>query len=125
MRAVAVEITPGFCAAVPLRGPGQVDLDISIHVVEDEIALPGEQRGMAQRREIRGRPDQMRDICLRLHHKDVAAATAVICHGWGQEMRLQCVTCRGRPFGKCVTLRNPFNNACSTCILKGRERLCG
>jgi len=80
---VVVEVTPGFPATVPLNGPGQADLHISIYVVEDEIALPGEQRGMAQRREIR-------DIYLRLHHRDVAAATAVICHAWGEEMPSQC-----------------------------------
>jgi hypothetical protein len=107
---------------MPVEDSGQTGPDIVIHVVEDEIALCGDQRGQAQKREIRG--PHVGTICLRLRDADEAAATAVVCHAWGEEMDSRCTACKDGPFDQCVALPDRFHNACSNCILMGRERSC-
>ncbi|RWA03586.1 hypothetical protein EKO27_g11519 [Xylaria grammica] len=122
LRALVLEIIPGFHVTTPLETLGREGPYISIHVIEDEIMLHGDQPGTAQKREIRG-PDMAR-VCLRLHDEEEAAVTAVVCHAWGEEMRFACKACKSGPFGQCITLPDRFHNACSNCILMGHERSC-
>ncbi|GAB1319501.1 hypothetical protein MFIFM68171_09711 [Madurella fahalii] len=58
--------------------------------------------GKTQQGEVRGPLDQMRDICFRLRKGDVAAATAVVCHAWGEKMHLRCA--------KKITSKDPITS---------------
>ena len=63
------------------------------------------------------------DICRELIEGNRNTERALTCHAWGDAMPRPCTTCE-EDQGRCVTLRNKFNNACSNCILKGREASC-
>lgn len=63
------------------------------------------------------------EICRQLIEGNGNTANALTCHAWGDEMPRSCTTCE-EDQGRCVTLRNKFNNTCSNCILKGRETSC-
>lgn len=63
------------------------------------------------------------DICRELTEGNRSTEKALICHAWGDAMPHPCTTCE-EDGGRCVTLRNKFHNACSNCILKGREASC-
>ena len=63
------------------------------------------------------------NICRELTEGNRNTERALTCHAWGDVMPHPCTTCE-EDQGRCVTLRNKFNNACSNCILKGRGVSC-
>jgi len=63
------------------------------------------------------------NICRELTERNRNTERALTCHAWGDVMPHPCTTCE-EDQGRCVTLRNKFNNACSNCILKGRDVSC-
>ncbi|RYP16560.1 hypothetical protein DL767_010168 [Monosporascus sp. MG133] len=70
------------------------------------MAIP-KNRGHAQRKTIGGPRFRMGAICDRVYNGDEAAARALACHAYGDEMPSPCATCKGKdgPFdaGDCVS----------------------